>query len=132
MKVPPDLPWVLAEPALIEQVLLNLLENALRYTPPAAGIEVTPKPVIPSSNCKLSTGAPASPRANARKSSKISSAGLGRKMMAASVLGHDLSCDRACARRQDRSSRASGGRDHCRVHLTGSFADQSGPVRQAR
>jgi two-component system sensor histidine kinase KdpD len=35
-----DLPWVLAEPALIEQVLLNLLENALRYTPPHSSIEV--------------------------------------------------------------------------------------------
>ena len=38
--VPADLPYVLAEPALIEQVLLNLLENALRYTPPTSSIEI--------------------------------------------------------------------------------------------
>jgi two-component system sensor histidine kinase KdpD len=41
VEVPADLPWVLAEPALVEQVLLNLLENALRYTPSEASIEVT-------------------------------------------------------------------------------------------
>lgn len=39
--LPPDLPWALAEPVLIEQVLLNLLENALRYTPPDSTIEIT-------------------------------------------------------------------------------------------
>jgi two-component system sensor histidine kinase KdpD len=38
--LPPDLPWALAEPVLIEQVLLNLLENALRYTPPDSTIEI--------------------------------------------------------------------------------------------
>jgi two-component system sensor histidine kinase KdpD len=39
--VPADLPWVFVEPALIEQVLLNLLENALRYTPASSSIEVS-------------------------------------------------------------------------------------------
>ena len=38
--VPVGLPWVLAEPALIEQVLLNLLENALRYTPAGSSIRI--------------------------------------------------------------------------------------------
>ena len=36
-----DLPWVLAEPALIEQVILNLLENAMRYSGPGSPVEVT-------------------------------------------------------------------------------------------
>lgn len=38
--VPADLPWVNVEPALVEQVLLNLLENALRYTPSGSRISV--------------------------------------------------------------------------------------------
>jgi two-component system, OmpR family, sensor histidine kinase KdpD len=38
--VPADLPWVDVEPALVEQVLLNLLENALRYTPAGTRIGV--------------------------------------------------------------------------------------------
>jgi two-component system sensor histidine kinase KdpD len=38
--VPPDLPCVMVEPALIEQLLLNLLENAARHTPPQSRIAV--------------------------------------------------------------------------------------------
>jgi len=41
VELPDDLPWVLVEPALVEQVLLNLLENALKYTPPSSSIEVS-------------------------------------------------------------------------------------------
>jgi two-component system sensor histidine kinase KdpD len=41
--LPPDLPCVLAEPVLIEQVVTNLLENALRYTPSDAKIEIAAK-----------------------------------------------------------------------------------------
>jgi two-component system sensor histidine kinase KdpD len=36
-----ELPWVLAEPALIEQVLVNLLENAMRYAGTALPIDVS-------------------------------------------------------------------------------------------
>ncbi|HKQ69743.1 MAG TPA: ATP-binding protein, partial [Polyangiaceae bacterium] len=39
--LPSNLPWILAEPALIEQVLSNLLENALRYTPATSPIGVS-------------------------------------------------------------------------------------------
>jgi len=39
--VPADLPCVLVEPALIEQLLLNLLENAARHTPPQSRIAVS-------------------------------------------------------------------------------------------
>ena len=38
--VPPDLPPLLADPTRLEQVLLNLLQNALRYTPTGGIIAV--------------------------------------------------------------------------------------------
>ncbi|HMC65850.1 MAG TPA: sensor histidine kinase KdpD [Gemmataceae bacterium] len=39
--VPPDLPLVRGDGVLLQQVLLNLLENAAKYSPPGAPIEVT-------------------------------------------------------------------------------------------
>jgi two-component system sensor histidine kinase KdpD len=41
----PDLPCVSAEPALVQQVLSNLIENALRYTPASAAISITARSV---------------------------------------------------------------------------------------
>jgi two-component system sensor histidine kinase KdpD len=41
VEMPADLPWVLAEPALIEQVLSNLIENAIRYAGPDTPISVS-------------------------------------------------------------------------------------------
>jgi two-component system sensor histidine kinase KdpD len=38
--VPAELPLVLVDPVLIEQLLVNLLENAIKYTPPGTEIEV--------------------------------------------------------------------------------------------
>jgi two-component system sensor histidine kinase KdpD len=38
---PADLPCIFVEAALVEQVLLNLLENAVRYTPPGSRIELS-------------------------------------------------------------------------------------------
>ncbi|HVX85563.1 MAG TPA: sensor histidine kinase KdpD [Phycisphaerae bacterium] len=37
---PPDLPFISADGPLIEQVFLNLLENALQYTPPGSPIDI--------------------------------------------------------------------------------------------
>jgi two-component system sensor histidine kinase KdpD len=39
--LPPNVPLVPLDSVLIEQVLLNLLENALKYTPPASPIDLT-------------------------------------------------------------------------------------------
>jgi two-component system sensor histidine kinase KdpD len=36
-----DLPWVSVDPALVEQVLVNLLENAVRYSDPTTPIRVS-------------------------------------------------------------------------------------------
>jgi len=38
--VPDGLPEVAVDPALVDQVLVNLLENALRYTPPGSALHV--------------------------------------------------------------------------------------------
>jgi two-component system sensor histidine kinase KdpD len=40
LRVPEDLPLVALDEVLIERVLVNLLENALRYTPPNTPIEL--------------------------------------------------------------------------------------------
>lgn len=41
VNLPPDLPLVAFDPLLIEQVLMNLLDNATKYTPEATPIEVS-------------------------------------------------------------------------------------------
>src|SRR5499433_255750 len=39
-RVPPDLPLVPIDDVLVEQVLVNLLDNALKYTPPGSPIKI--------------------------------------------------------------------------------------------
>ncbi len=41
VKLPPGIPMVYADAVMIEQVLINLLENAVRYTPPGSELEIT-------------------------------------------------------------------------------------------
>ena len=45
--LPPDLPPAPFDAALIEQVLINLLENALKYTPPGSAIDISAHVVGP-------------------------------------------------------------------------------------
>ncbi|MGW4426647.1 sensor histidine kinase, partial [Streptosporangium sp. NPDC004631] len=39
--IPPDLPEVVADPALVERILVNLMSNAIRYSPPGRNVLVT-------------------------------------------------------------------------------------------
>jgi len=40
VNIPPDLPLVAIDDVLIEQVLVNLLDNAIKYTPPDSAIRI--------------------------------------------------------------------------------------------
>lgn len=40
-ELPPDLPWVSVDARMLEQVLMNLIENAVKYTPVGTGILVS-------------------------------------------------------------------------------------------
>jgi two-component system sensor histidine kinase KdpD len=41
VRLAPDLPLVLMDDVLVEQILINLLDNALKYTPPGTAIGIT-------------------------------------------------------------------------------------------
>lgn len=41
VKLPPGIPMVFVDAVMIEQVLINLLENAIRYTPAQSALEIT-------------------------------------------------------------------------------------------
>jgi two-component system sensor histidine kinase KdpD len=38
--IAPDVPLVFVDPVLLEQLFLNLLENAIKYTPPSSAIGI--------------------------------------------------------------------------------------------
>ena len=41
VRIPPDLPWTRFDAVLIERVLVNLLENAGKYTPPGSAVRIS-------------------------------------------------------------------------------------------
>jgi two-component system sensor histidine kinase KdpD len=41
VKLPPGMPMIYADAVMIEQVLINLVENAVRYTPAGSELEIT-------------------------------------------------------------------------------------------
>jgi two-component system, OmpR family, sensor histidine kinase KdpD len=45
VKLPPDLPLVPLDAVLLEEVFINLLENAAKYTPPGTPVEISARPI---------------------------------------------------------------------------------------
>ena len=72
-----------ADPALLSVMVRNLLDNALRYTPPAAGSRWPPGPVRKARCSPSRTMARAFPRRNANGSSSGSTGSRGRRQRAA-------------------------------------------------
>lgn len=85
VRLPPDLPQVRADPARVEELLINLLENAVRYTPAGQPIEIgatTQNRSVLISVTDLGAGVPAERqreifRRNMQGGSRAGSSGLG-------------------------------------------------------
>ena len=73
--IPPDLPLVSLDGVMIEQVLFNLLDNALKYSPTGSPIEhIGPCEKRTSWSSRWPTGGPDSPRTSASRCSTSSTA----------------------------------------------------------
>ncbi len=56
--LPNDLPWVQVEPALVEQVFVNLFENALRHAGPHVSIKISVRAAAPYVTVQVSDDGP--------------------------------------------------------------------------
>jgi len=61
VKLPPDLPLVPLDGVLIEQVFINLLENAVKYTPPGTPIEISAAQTNGAVRVEVADGGPGLP-----------------------------------------------------------------------
>jgi len=61
IRLPADLPLVHVDGVLLEQVFVNLLENAARYTPPGGQVEVTARPVPGGMEIRVADNGPGLP-----------------------------------------------------------------------
>jgi two-component system, OmpR family, sensor histidine kinase KdpD len=64
---PPDLPLVLLDGVLMEQVLINLLENALKYAPPSTAIELSASVSDHKLVCEIADRGPGVPPADEKR-----------------------------------------------------------------
>jgi two-component system sensor histidine kinase KdpD len=98
LDLPADLPLVRCDPLLIERVLVNLLENAAKYTPPGTAIGVTARPAEEQLRVEVWDEGPGLPPGQERaifaqfvrgeKESVIPGVGLGLAICEAIVEGH--------------------------------------------
>jgi two-component system sensor histidine kinase KdpD len=63
VRVPPDLPLVEMDAVLVEQILINLLDNALKYTPPGSPISIRVTSTDRSVTVEIADRGPGLPRA---------------------------------------------------------------------
>ncbi len=61
VKLPPSMPMLYADVLMIEQVLINLLENVLRYTPEQSPIEISAKTTETTVNITVADQGPGIP-----------------------------------------------------------------------
>jgi two-component system sensor histidine kinase KdpD len=93
-----DLPLLEVDASLFERVLINLLDNALKYTPPDAKILIGAKAVGPSMYCFVEDNGPGLPPGDpeqffkpfvrGQKESAISGVGLGLALCRSIVTAH--------------------------------------------
>lgn len=97
-ELPIDLPLLEVDASLFERVLINLLDNALKYTPPSAKILIGAKAVGPSMYCFVEDNGPGLPAGDpeqffkpfvrGKKESAISGVGLGLALCRSIIGAH--------------------------------------------
>ena len=97
-ELPIDLPLLEVDASLFERVLINLLDNALKYTPPDAKILIGAKAVGPSMYCFVEDNGPGLPAGDpeqffkpfvrGQKESAISGVGLGLALCRSIIGAH--------------------------------------------
>jgi two-component system sensor histidine kinase KdpD len=97
-ELPSDLPLLEVDASLFERVLINLLDNALKYTPPDAKILIGAKAVGPSMYCFVEDNGPGLPPGDpeqffkpfvrGQKESAISGVGLGLALCRSIIAAH--------------------------------------------